>query len=295
MSGEQERILVVDDDVHVRKVITNILRSGGYRVDTADDGAAALTAIRLSRPDLVLLDAVMPVLDGFAVLRALRASPDPPPVAGITAISDHEAFARFLSSGAVAYVCKPIAMRHLLQVVQQAIEGRRRRGPRKGSTRWPGRSAPRRPRAPRRGAAPRATAIGSLGALPPTRGAWSMVPLTAACRPSFSRFGLEFATTTPDLTPAPACARCEAPTNHNGALPELTHLRPVVELRHPLCAGLLSAHLRSVRLRLAAGSGFRLAGASRSTSTSLSGPRASYAVRAISAAGMFFSAQLRNP
>jgi len=130
MSGEQEQILVVDDDIHVRKAIANILQAAGYGVQTAEDGAVALTAIRLSRPDLVLLDAVMPVLDGFAVLRALRTTPDPPPVVGITAISDHEAFARFLTTGAVAYVCKPIAMRQLLQVVRQAIDGgRQQRGP----------------------------------------------------------------------------------------------------------------------------------------------------------------------
>lgn len=128
MAGEHEQILVVDDDVHVRKAISNILQGAGYQVQTAEDGAAALTSIRLSRPDLVLLDAVMPVLDGFAVLRALRTTPDPPPVVGITAISDHEAFARFLTSGAVAYVCKPIAMRQLLQVVGQAIEGGRQQG-----------------------------------------------------------------------------------------------------------------------------------------------------------------------
>ena len=130
MPGELEQILVVDDDIHVRKAIANILQAAGYGVQTAEDGAVALTAIRLSRPDLVLLDAVMPVLDGFAVLRALRTTPDPPPVVGITAISDHEAFARFLTTGAVAYVCKPIAMRQLLQVVRQAIDGgRQQRGP----------------------------------------------------------------------------------------------------------------------------------------------------------------------
>jgi CheY-like chemotaxis protein len=132
MSGKHEQVLVVDDDVHVRTVIANILQNAGYGVQTAEDGAAALTAIRQSRPDLVLLDAVMPVLDGFAVLRALRTTPDPPPVVGITAISDHEAFARFLTTGAVAYVCKPIVMRQLLQVVRQAIDGgRQQRGPQK--------------------------------------------------------------------------------------------------------------------------------------------------------------------
>ena len=137
MSGEPEQILVVDDDENVRKAIANILQGAGYGVQTAEDGAVALTSIRVSRPDLVLLDAVMPVLDGFAVLGALRKMPDPPPVVGITAISDHEAFARFLTTGAVAYVCKPIAMRELLKVVRQAIDGGRPQRPRSGSLRDP--------------------------------------------------------------------------------------------------------------------------------------------------------------
>jgi CheY-like chemotaxis protein len=127
MSAERARILVVDDDVQVQQIMAGILQGAGYETETADEGAAALTAISRRRPDVVLLDAVMPVLDGFAVLRALRDFPDPPPVVGITAISDHEAFARFSTSGAFAYVCKPVVSHQLLQVVRLAIEGSRQR------------------------------------------------------------------------------------------------------------------------------------------------------------------------
>jgi DNA-binding response OmpR family regulator len=126
MPTGHERILAVDDDPHVLRVVTNILRSAGYEVETAVDGAEALEAVARTRPDLILLDALMPVKDGFAVLEELRADPAAPPVVGLTAISDHEAFARFLTSGASAYVCKPVSMHQLLHVVRITLDGRRR-------------------------------------------------------------------------------------------------------------------------------------------------------------------------
>jgi CheY-like chemotaxis protein len=122
-----ERILVVDDDPHILKVVTSILASAGYAVETAVDGDEALAAIRERPPALVLLDAVMPRRDGFAVLRALRDDAQAPPVVGLTAISDHEAFARFLTSGARAYVCKPVSMHQLLSVVRLTLTGHRQR------------------------------------------------------------------------------------------------------------------------------------------------------------------------
>lgn len=125
MSTGHERILVVDDDPHVLRVVANILRSEGFEVETAEDGAAGLQAVARTRPDLILLDALMPVKDGFAVLDELRADPTAPPVVGLTAISDHEAFARFLTSGASAYVCKPVSMHQLLHVVRLTLDGRR--------------------------------------------------------------------------------------------------------------------------------------------------------------------------
>lgn len=125
--SDREKILVVDDDPYVLKVVTSILASAGYAVETAMDGDEALDAIRDRPPALVLLDAVMPRRDGFAVLHALRDDPQAPPVVGLTAISDHEAFARFLTSGARAYVSKPVSMHQLLSVVRLTLQGHRQR------------------------------------------------------------------------------------------------------------------------------------------------------------------------
>jgi DNA-binding response OmpR family regulator len=123
------RILAVDDDIHARRVVANILKGAGYEVETAVDGLEALRMIRARRPDLVILDAVMPGLDGFAVLAELRRMPDPPPVIGLTAISDHEAFARFVASGAAAYLCKPVSLHELLHTVRLTLKGREDHAP----------------------------------------------------------------------------------------------------------------------------------------------------------------------
>src|SRR5579862_6765602 len=68
-----ERILVVDDDASIRRVIHACLSSAGYTVEEASDGAQALDAMAVRRPDLVLLDLSMPVLDGMTVLAEMRA------------------------------------------------------------------------------------------------------------------------------------------------------------------------------------------------------------------------------
>jgi CheY-like chemotaxis protein len=122
------RILAVDDDIHARRAMAKILEQGGYEVETAADGLEALEIIRARRPDLVILDAVMPGLDGFGVLAELRRLPDAPPVVGLTAIGDHEAFARFLATGAAAYLCKPVSLHELLNTVRLALKGRKDRG-----------------------------------------------------------------------------------------------------------------------------------------------------------------------
>lgn len=69
------RILVVDDEPHVREILRRMLTRDGYSVSTASDGAAALDAIALQPPDLVILDITMPKLDGYSVCRTIKANP----------------------------------------------------------------------------------------------------------------------------------------------------------------------------------------------------------------------------
>lgn len=70
------RILVVDDDRSIIKVLRGYLEQAGYQVLTAEDGETALHVLRREQPDLVILDLMMPEVDGFAVLDALRGNPE---------------------------------------------------------------------------------------------------------------------------------------------------------------------------------------------------------------------------
>ena len=81
---ETSRILVVDDEPSVREAIGRALRFEGYEVDTAGDGVAALRRIEEEPPDLVLLEVVLPGLDGLAVARRIRASGRTVPIMMVT-------------------------------------------------------------------------------------------------------------------------------------------------------------------------------------------------------------------
>lgn len=108
------RVLVVDDDPAVRESLRRSLAFNGYEVDLAPDGEQALRAISANRPDVVVLDVLMPRLDGLAACRALRAAGDDLPVLMLTArdaVSDRVAG---LDAGADDYLPKPFALEELL-------------------------------------------------------------------------------------------------------------------------------------------------------------------------------------
>lgn len=101
------RILVVDDEEDGRLLVAQILQDAGYDVDAAVDGGEALERIRTSRPDLVILDLLMPFVNGWDVLEQIRRVPGPPPVVVVTARGDYETFTRGVREGAVAHLIKP--------------------------------------------------------------------------------------------------------------------------------------------------------------------------------------------
>jgi CheY-like chemotaxis protein len=76
VGDSQRRVLVVDDDADAREVASRMLSGAGFEVREAVDGAEALVEIREHPPDLILLDLMMPVMDGFEVVNALSADPD---------------------------------------------------------------------------------------------------------------------------------------------------------------------------------------------------------------------------
>jgi len=115
------RILVVDDEPAVRSAVMRALTLDGYEVTAAEDGPSALGAVQRERPELVVLDVLMPELDGIAVCRRLRGDGDRTPILLLTArdaVSDRVAG---LDAGADDYLVKPFALEELLARVRALL------------------------------------------------------------------------------------------------------------------------------------------------------------------------------
>ena len=124
-------VLVVDDDHTVREVVVSYLRAAGHEVRQATDGPGALAAVREERADLVVLDVMMPGLDGLEVCRRLREQRDVP-VIMLTALGGEADRVVGLERGADDYVTKPFSPRELVlrvdSVLRRAGERTRPRG-----------------------------------------------------------------------------------------------------------------------------------------------------------------------
>jgi DNA-binding response OmpR family regulator len=105
----QPQVLVADDDPLLRAIVEHKLAAAGYRVAVAADGRAALEQARRLQPQAIVLDAMMPVVDGFEALRRLKAEPGLRDIAVImlTAIKRDEDIISALQLGAADYVVKP--------------------------------------------------------------------------------------------------------------------------------------------------------------------------------------------
>ena len=116
-------MLVVDDNADMRDYAARLLRAQGWVVETAADGAAALAAARRDRPDLVLSDVMMPGLDGFGLLRALRADPrtSTTPIILLSARAGEEARVEGLDTGADDYLVKPFSAQELVARVRSHL------------------------------------------------------------------------------------------------------------------------------------------------------------------------------
>lgn len=115
------RILVVDDDVRLRSVVSRGLAEEGYAVDTARDGEEAQYLAGINEYDLVLLDIMMPKMDGLTVCKALRASQQEVPVLMLTARDAVSDRVTGLDAGADDYLVKPFAFEELLARVRALI------------------------------------------------------------------------------------------------------------------------------------------------------------------------------
>ncbi|GAA1145205.1 response regulator transcription factor [Streptomyces javensis] len=130
------RVLVVDDDPTVAEVVAGYLGRAGFAVDRAADGPGALARAAARRPDLVVLDLMLPGMDGLEVCRALR-DKGPVPVIMLTARGDEEDRILGLEIGADDYVTKPFSPRELVLRVESVLR-RGRTGPRAPGSTGPG-------------------------------------------------------------------------------------------------------------------------------------------------------------
>jgi CheY-like chemotaxis protein len=118
------RILVVDDDRTTRELLRLQLRSAGYAVETARDGAAALARVRRKKFDLVLLDVWMPGMDGLTVLARLRDEPSQPRVVVMTADDTSETLLRAIRAQAHRFVTKPFEPKELVELVRSTLDSK---------------------------------------------------------------------------------------------------------------------------------------------------------------------------
>lgn len=122
MSDRPPRVLVVDDEENIRFLVESALQLAGMDTAGADDGRVALKLAAEYRPDLIVLDVMMPELDGFEVLHRLRDSGSRTPVIFLTARDSTDDRVKGLTSGGDDYMVKPFAVAELVARVQLRLQ-----------------------------------------------------------------------------------------------------------------------------------------------------------------------------
>lgn len=121
------RILLVEDEPVIRELVSAVLEGDGVEVTCVSDGGSAMRSVKKAPPDVVLLDVVLPGLDGFAVCRLLRADKSVPSfpiymLTGRNRNTDHQSARR---AGATGYISKPFKAQELQSLVAELRRGRR--------------------------------------------------------------------------------------------------------------------------------------------------------------------------
>jgi CheY-like chemotaxis protein len=115
------RVLVVDDSLFTRNTITKILTSGGHEVIPVDRGSDAVDTVEREKPDGMLLDLLMPDVDGYEVLRMLKEKALPVPVIIVSADIQETTEKECFELGAAGFLHKPVEEKTLLEVIQKVL------------------------------------------------------------------------------------------------------------------------------------------------------------------------------
>jgi DNA-binding response OmpR family regulator len=123
-------VLVVDDEADIRKALRIVLEAEGYQVLEAGDGLEALQMVHQARPELIILDIMMPHMDGLEVLRRLEADPETAglPVIFLSILSSEMDVMHGLEQGAVEYITKPFDPFQVARTVRMMLEELDREG-----------------------------------------------------------------------------------------------------------------------------------------------------------------------
>ena len=118
-----ETILIIEDDPSVRTLLEKSLSARGYKVSSVNDGLEGLTALESARPDLIIVDIMMPRLDGMTFVKAIKGNADtkPIPVIFLTAKNDPKSMIDGINVGAKFYITKPFQLDELVSKVEKAL------------------------------------------------------------------------------------------------------------------------------------------------------------------------------
>lgn len=114
-------ILIVDDEIGVRELLTDALRLSDFDTIEAKDGMSALSLMRKNKPDLMIIDVNMPIMDGFEFLERVRSKDDTTPAIMLTARKDREDVTKGLRLGADDYISKPFGLEELALRVRAVL------------------------------------------------------------------------------------------------------------------------------------------------------------------------------
>ena len=119
-----QSVLIIDDEPMARTLLRLMLVRAGFQVSEAEDGFDALEKIKRNRPDIILLDVMMPGMDGFSVCETLRSESETAslPIIMLSAKTDLKSVNKGLRVGATKYLTKPISPGDLTQHVREALE-----------------------------------------------------------------------------------------------------------------------------------------------------------------------------
>ena len=121
--SDNPKILVVDDDEHILRSLSQYLELEDFNVVSASSGPEALTLFAQEKPDLLVLDVMMPGMDGFQVLETLRKDPETAgvPVLMLTARDQHNDILKGYQMGATSYLVKPFNLDELVEAIREVF------------------------------------------------------------------------------------------------------------------------------------------------------------------------------